>query len=962
MIENFVNKLKNSSFNGEISNSDALRTVYSTDNSIYERKPQLIIFPKNNQDIQTVMELLQQFPKLHLTAKGGGTGTNGQSLTNGIVLDLSKFMNKILEIDPINKTATVQAGVVKDQLNEELKKYGLFFAPELSTSNRATIGGMINTDASGQGSLRYGKTHNHVLSLKSVLLGGELFEASAIKKSDFVAENAKLASKSQEIKQNLFNLAEQNQELIKKSFPKLTRSLTGYDLPNLLTADFFNPHLVLCGAEGSLAIIAEAKVNLVEIPKHRALINIAYADFNSALSDASNLLKLNPLSIETVDSKVLNLAKGDIVWESVKEFFKAENAEGINIVELNAETEADLEKQIQDYSSALAQNPLALSFSSTKQLSDINAIYGMRKKAVGLLGNTVGEKRPQPFVEDSAVPPENLAAYILELRQFLDDLGLDYGMFGHIDAGVLHLRPALDMKEEKSKELVRIISEKVVELTHKYGGVLWGEHGKGLRSSFAPKFFGDCWELVQKVKAIFDPENQLNQGKIATAFGSNLQLTQLLEVPLRGERDKIIPVKIWNEYGSAMHCNGNGACFNYSWNEAICPSYKVSRDRRQSPKGRAALIKEWLIRKELNTLTAEFENEVFAALKSCLSCKACASQCPIKVDIPEVKAKFLDSYYQNHRRQIRHYLIGYLEYFLPFLAKIKPIYNFFLGSSLIQKINEKILGLSAIPLLSKTKIDFSSFNAEIIKDPKTIKASDNAVILVPDAFTRYFDSEVLRDLLQLLKNIGIKKIYILDIINGKTLHIQGFLGSFKKLKAKNEAIFAILEKTNIPMVGLDPALTLAFRQEYLVNTENPPKRKILLIQEFLLQILQSKELNIKNKGETYFLAGHCSEKTQIPNSTKQWQEIFNFFGLELKPVAVGCCGMAGVYGHQKEMQENSQKLFNNSWLQAVNNYGDKLLTSGYSCRSQAKRMKKIKLKHPVQVLLAQIANCSLLKC
>ena len=955
MIEDFLTKLKKSKFSGEFSTSDALRTVFSTDNSIYERKPQLIIFPKNNQDIQSVMEILKQFPNLNLSARGGGTGTNGQSLTNGIVLDLSKFMNKILEIDPINKTATVQAGVVKDQLNEELKKHGLFFAPELSTSNRATIGGMINTDASGQGSLRYGKTHNHILGLKALLLGGEIYEAKAIKRENFSLENGKLSEKSQKINQELFNLALQNQELIKKSFPKLTRSLTGYDLPNLLTEDFFNPHLILCGSEGSLAVITEARLNLVEIPKHRALINIAYKDFNAALSDAEELLKLNPLSIETVDSKVLNLAKGDIVWESVKEFFKAENADGINIVEINAETEELLNEQLTKFQNNLTTNSSRLGFTIATDLSDITAIYGMRKKAVGLLGNAKGEKRPQPFVEDTAVPPENLAKYILEFRAFLDSLGLDYGMFGHIDAGVLHTRPALDMKEEKSKELIKLISEKVVELTHSYGGVLWGEHGKGLRSSFAPKFFGDCWELVQKVKAIFDPENQLNQGKIATAFGSNLQLTQLLEVPLRGDKDKIIPPKIWNEYGSAMHCNGNGACFNYSWNEAICPSYKVSRDRSQSPKGRAMLVKEWLIRKEQQTLTKDFEKEVFEALNSCLSCKACATQCPVKVDIPELRAKFLENFYKTNRRKIRHYLIGYLEYFLPPLSKISKIYNFFLGLKLIKKFNQKFLDLVDAPLFSKNlNLDLKALNAEIIKNPRQLKFSENSIILVQDAFTRYFDSEVLKDFLKFLNLIGIKKIYILEIINGKALHIHGFLNKFQKIKAKNEELFKVLAQTKIPMVGLDPAMSLVFRQEYLVNVENPPLRQILLPQEFLSQFLKDKEFNFNQSEEIYYLAGHCTEKTQVANSTKLWQEIFKKFGLTLKPVAVGCCGMAGTYGHQAEVLENSQNLFKNSWLKPVDEYGDKLLTTGYSCRSQTKRMEKIKLKHPIQVILDKV--------
>ena len=310
-------------FAGDIDGSDAARQVFSTDNSIYQFIPQVVIYPKHIQDLQSIMRLASQdeFKSLVITPRGGGTGTNGQSLTNGIVVDLSRHMNKILDIDPVRRTATVQAGVVKDQLNVELKKHGLFFAPELSTSNRATIGGMINTDASGQGSCRYGKTHHHVLALKTVLINAEILDSKPLNLQEFSQGIADKSEFQKKLYQQLLEIVENNQELIEQSFPKLNRSLTGYDLPALYDEQTFNINNILCGSEGTLGFIAEATVSVLPIPKHRALINIGYDNFQNALKDAKALMTLDPLSIETVDSKVLNLAKNDIVWQKVSPYF-----------------------------------------------------------------------------------------------------------------------------------------------------------------------------------------------------------------------------------------------------------------------------------------------------------------------------------------------------------------------------------------------------------------------------------------------------------------------------------------------------------------------------------------------------------------------------------------------------------------------------------------------------------------
>lgn len=951
---------------GDIDVTDAARQVFSTDNSIYQLVPAVVVYPKNVQDLQLIMRLahLEQFKKLVITPRGGGTGTNGQSLTNGIVVDLSRHMNKIIHIDPVKRTAIVQAGVVKDQLNQELKRHGLFFAPELSTSNRATIGGMINTDASGQGSCRYGKTHHHVLELTTVLVNGEILESTAIDEKDFESYIQKKTPFQKKIFQRLFELVKNNQEKIQKSFPQLNRSLTGYDLPALYQNQKFNINHILCGSEGTLGFIVEAKLNVLPIPKFRALINIGYDNFQNALKDAKALMALDPLSIETVDSKVLNLAKNDIVWQKVAKYFPDPEApfiiQGINLVEIDAEAPEVLDDLKQKFLQHLQNDHSVKRLSITLAQGDeqIHDVYSMRKRSVGLLGNVTGEKRPQPFVEDTAVPPEHLANYIAEFRALLDGQGLDYGMFGHVDAGVLHVRPLLDMKDPHAAEMVKTISDKIVELTHKYGGVIWGEHGKGLRSEYAPVFFGESYPLIQQVKGLFDSFNQLNPGKIATPDTQpDAKLIKLLESPLRGERDRQVPVKEWNSFSTTMHCNGNGACFNFDLNDPMCPSYKVTRNRIHSPKGRATLIKEWLRRENTDEQSQAFDHEVYDALHGCLSCKSCAGQCPVKVDIPDSKARFLQKFHQRYKRSIRDYLISNLERFMPFISHFAGLYNFFQNIKLTQSLQQHLFKVVDIPLFHpRAKEDLRQIGAILLKDDLSNlpDKTEKAVIFVQDAFTRYFDTPVFIEAIQLVKKLGIQPYILPYFPNGKPLHVHGFLDEFEKIRKDNLMVLSKAANSGINLVGIDPAMTLVYRQEYKAVYDEMPTStvQVQMLQEWLQQWLISYPLkqNIFAQKQKYYLAGHCTERTHVPASTAQWQFIFKSFGIELEPLALGCCGMAGTYGHEAEHRQLSEKIYNQSWKAKQQEHGHKLLVTGYSCRTQIKRLENEKALHPIQLL------------
>ncbi len=592
-------RLIEAGFVGDIGTTPGTRTVFATDNSIYQMEPMAVVFPRDIDDLKVVAQVLCEpaFAHLPVTPRGGGTGTNGQSLTSGLVVDCSRHMNRILEIDPVRRVARVQSGVVKDQLNQSLKAHGLFFAPELSTSNRATIGGMVSTDACGQGSCLYGKTSNHVLGLRIVLSDGTDWWSRPMD-DEALATVMRRKDRLGDIHRTLASIADDRRQRIAEVFPRLNRYMTGYDLAHIRREDgFFDLNAILCGSEGTLAMLAEIEVNLLPIPAHVALINIRYSDFNTALEDARYLTGLKVASVETVDEKVLGLAKKDIVWGGISHFFPDDAAgptNGINIVEILADDAETLERKLADVTRALDTDGTGRhrGYAVARGHADAERIWSMRKRAVGLLGNVDGPVRPVPFVEDTAVPPQNLAAYIREFRALLDEAGVSYGMFGHVDAGVLHVRPALDLTRDDHVPLVRDISDAVVALTRKHGGVLWGEHGKGVRSEYVPDYFGDLYPCLQDIKRAFDPENRLNPGKIAAPGDGSL--LKIDEVPLRGAHDRILGNEIRGAFDNAAYCNGNGACFDFDVQSPMCPSYKATRDRRFSPKGRASLMREWL--------------------------------------------------------------------------------------------------------------------------------------------------------------------------------------------------------------------------------------------------------------------------------------------------------------------------------------------------------------------------------
>lgn len=992
----FTKALVNAGFTGDIETSYASRLAVATDNSVYQALPQAVLLPRCTDDLVIMTSLAQtsSFSHLKFSPRGGGTGTNGQALTEHLVVDLSRHMRQILELNIQERWVRVQAGVIKDQLNAFLKPYGFFFAPDLSTSNRATIGGMINTDASGQGSLVYGKTSDHVLALKTVLIDGNVLNTH--KMPTYEAEHrAEQPNSIGRIYQQVLSSCRDKRSLILEKFPRLNRFLTGYDLEHVFNDDLseFDLSRVITGSEGSLGFVSEAKLNITPIAKFKCLVNIKYDSFESALRNSPFLVAAAATSVETVDSKVLDLARNDIIWHQVKDLITdvpGKDMQGLNMVEYNSEQQADIEEKIAALTAKLEQAMAEgregiIGYQLTYDNTAINHIYAMRKKAVGLLGNTKGAEKPIAFAEDTAVPPENLADFILEFRALLDSHQLHYGMFGHVDAGVLHVRPALDLCDPEQEKLLRHISDQVVALTAKYGGLMWGEHGKGYRSEYGPAFFGDeLFTELRKIKAAFDPRNRVNPGKICTPLQSADSLVSV-DGQKRAWFDKQIPVAVKDSFDSSLNCNGNGLCFNYEESSPMCPSSKITKDRRHSPKGRAGLMREWLrlneqqgvdiLATEQQLLTqsqgmsalwqklknswgkrqgdADFSHEVKEAMDGCLACKACAGQCPIKVDVPSFRARFLQLYHSRYLRPAKDYVVANIERTAPLLAKAPRFVNFFLKQSLIQKGLAQGIGYVDTPLLSVPTLA-ERIQGQYAFDLAALTAlSDNeranTVLLVQDPFTSFYEAELVADTLALLEKLGYQPVLLPFLPNGKPQHVKGFLRQFAKAAATAADFLNQLHQLKLPLLGLDASLVLVYRDEY---QKALGERRGAFNVQLLHEWLADKAVPKADVHQDFALLAHCTEKTALPATEKAWQQIFSKAGLTLQPVSVGCCGMAGTYGHELQQLENSKALFELSWRKPIESFGtEKLLVTGFSCRSQVKRLVGDKPRHPLQALL-----------
>jgi len=922
----FRARLMAEGFMGEFADDIATRSVHATDNSIYELMPQVVIFPRDLADLNRIARAANAC-LVAVTAKGGGTGTNGQSLTGSVAVDCSRHLTQIEEINTEEGYAIVQPGVILDQLNRAADAFGLFFAPTVSTASRATLGGMAATDASGKGSRIYGRTSDHVQAMDVVLVDGT--DMTVLAGGSGPLERGVLATKLVDI---LAPLATE----IKSVFPVMNRGLSGYNLQEALVGTDLSMIKLLCGSEGTLALTKRLKLRLLPKPTHRALIVCAYDNVDAALRDVRRLVVAEPAAIEFIDDKILSLAQLDPIWSTISDVLAyngPRRVRGLNFVEVIGNSEADIAAGVARMD-RLAPAPGTLIGQRTVTDPDVVAeLWQLRAKCVGLLGRMDPTRQGTPFVEDAAVPAQNLAEFVAGFREMLDGMGLHYGMFGHADVGCVHVRPALDMRRPEDAAMIRKVSDAVNQLAKKYGGLIWGEHGKGFRGEYGPDVFGpQLYTAMCAIKALFDPHNLLNPGKLA-APTPQLPLTSLDAVPFRGPMDATISPKLTQDYELAIKCNGNAQCMGQDIDDAMCPSYKATGDRLRAPKGRAAMLRQWARWQSDPVRPPEFaalEATLHTSLSDCLGCKACSSQCPVKVDIPKMRSRFYAAYFARHRRPLRHH----------FLAALEP-----LGALLRAAPRASNLGLRiAAPILRQVGL----IDLPMVR-PHRAKANDRGtrgkVLLIADSFLATFDGAVIEAAAEVLIHLGYAVRISKPLQTGKPLHVIGASG-FADKADRSMAFLKREAARGWQLVALEPAFFSMFCNEYKEIRGDLPE--VIALDVFLQSALRS--FDAVKSDQVYTLFTHCSETAADPQTAVRWEKIFAGFGLSLTPAKTGCCGMAGTFGHEVDKQAMSERLYDLSWRAKIDAAGEAALATGFSCRCQVKRFAARRPAHPVETL------------
>jgi len=920
------------SSSGDItSTTDVSRTVYATDNSVYQIEPAQVAAPRSAADVEDLLRRNHAAgAPSPVVARGAGTGTNGQSLTDGILVDMKRFCHRVVSVDTERRTAVVEPGVVTAELNALLAPQGLHWAPHTSTLNRATVGGMISTDAAGKGSLVHGRAHRHVIALDVLLNDGTPWRAEAVS----VAEAERRAAgtgRSATLWRSLLALKiDEHSEL---ELPELARGFSGYGIDRFRRDGLIDPVALLVGAEGTLAIITAATLRLTPLPAHTRLVVASYPSFREALTDAVELRDTNPTAIETFDERTLQQGRSSPGWPALGAVV-GDHDGSVLLLEYSGASEPDLDPVAE----ALSRTGRSIAWQTLTDPAIRADAWKVRADAVGLLaklevGAPERSARPTAFVEDCAVPVDAMVEFISAYRAVLDSFGVEYGMFGHADVGCVHVRPALDTTDPADEQLIRDITDRVVALVAEHGGVLWGEHGRGFRGESVETFLSPSTiGLMRQIKSAFDAEDLLNPGKLYRPADVDEPIRALDDVPLRGHANRTVPVEIRRQFASAFACNGNGLCHHYDAAEVMCPSYKATRDPALSPKGRSDLLREWLRRREDHS-DAGFGDLLAENLDQCLSCSACTGRCPVEVDIPEMKSRFLADYYSSRRRPPAHIALSRFEQLAAQGARLAGPAR--LGAPLAGRL----LGLVDLPVPERRRP--SSI------PPFDPASSHAALVLLPDVFTSVLEPDTLEQAGRVLSRLGYSVHQAPFLPSGKYDHVKGRRRAFARAaRAQAELIESILSAGATP-VAIEPATGLLHQHEYPTIHDGYPtgvRHVIDMIAERADRLAGPSG----SRGPVTVL-GHCTERATRPQALTTWRSVLETVGHEVATPNLGCCGMAGIFGHERANQSLSRSVWELSWARQFDTDGP-LTATGYSCRSQTLRMVGVSLAHPLHLI------------
>lgn len=959
----------NISLDGFLKYDNITTTIYSTDASVYKEKPLAVAWPKSTSDIKTLIKFAKE-EKISLTLRAGGTSLAGQVVSSGLIVDISRYMTRILEINKEEMWVRVEPGVVLDELNMQLKEHGLFFGPETSTSNRCNIGGMLGNNACGSHSLIYGSTRDHTIEVKTLLSDGSEAIFGPVDKKTFKAR-CDLNNLEGDIYRNIKEILDNqlNREKITDEYPdpKIPRRNTGYALDLLLDSELFNKDSnkkfnfcrLLAGSEGTLAITTEIKLNLVPLPPaNKALVCIHLKKRNDAFKANLIALKFNPSAVEMIDNRILELTEDNISQRNNR-FFLDGKPEAIVIVEIARDNEKEIDSIASDMITALKYAGYGYSYPILKG-EDTAKVWNLRKAGLGILANIKGDSKAVALIEDTAINVNQLPEYTEEIEKMLSAYGKDVVFYAHIGTGELHIRPVLNLKDPDDVILFRTIGFETAKLVKKYKGSMSGEHGDGrLRGEFIPLILGEHnYKLLIQVKKCWDPDNILNPGKITNTPGMDSSLRYLPGKPTPEINTLYSFSSSEGIIRAAERCNGSADCRkSVKIGGIMCPSFMATNNEKDSTRARANVLREYLS-KDGDPWNHQ---EIYDVLDLCVSCKGCKSECPSGVDIAKLKSEFLQHWYDKHGIPLRTRLIAYIST-INRLGSLAPgIFNFIIKNKLTSGILKKSAGFAqkrSIPILYKTtlrkwvKKNLSRINPE---NPK------GTLCLFIDEFTNYNDTEIGITVIRLLTSLNYKVIVTKHNVSARTFLSKGLIRTAKKTIEKNIKSFSAIICEDLPLIGIEPSAILGFRDEYpdlcgddLKESALNIARNSYMIDEFIAMEYKNGRIDrhqFVEEKSNLLLHAHCQQKAVASSlCTLEMLSIpVNYSAVEIPS---GCCGMAGSFGYEKEHFDLSNKIGELVLFPAIrNSEASTIITApGTSCRHQIKDgTDKIAL-HPAQIL------------
>ena len=926
------------------------RLLYSTDASIYQIEPIGVVVPRHKGDVQAVVELANKF-SVPVLPRGGGTSLAGQTVGHALVLDFSKYMQNVLEVNQEELWCRVQPGLVQDELNAYVRSMGLQFGPDTSTSNRATIGGMIGNNSAGAHSLTYGKTLDHVIELTVLLSDGSEVVLKELS-SDALEGKSQADSLEGRVHREVARLAQEHRSEILARYPKIMRRVSGYNLDEFIKPQPFNLSRILVGSEGTLGMVVEAKMRLVPKPKWTALDVIHFDDDLEALRASQAILETAPYALESTDKMILNLARGNIV-QSQRLGFVQGNPSSLLMVEYAGDTEAQVKEQVYKLEEVRKAQHIGYAATLAFKPEEVKAVWGVRKAGLGLLLGTKGDKKPIAFVEDTAVAPAKLPEFIKRFREIITRHDAIAGYYGHCSVGCMHIRPLIDLKEASEMKKMVSIADAISDLVLEFNGAMSGEHGDGLaRSHFNQKLFGAVlYEAFRQVKRVFDPKNLMNPGKIVDAPA----MTESLKISPRYQTwqpETTLDFTGQGGFARAVEmCSGMGEC-RKKLDGTMCPSYMGTLDEEHSTRGRANALRAVLSGK---VPKEEFTGKrLHDVMDLCLECKACKAECPSNVDMAKLKYEFLDHYHRVNGLPLRNRLFGGIERLNRIGSQFAPLSNWVVGSGLNRWLMEKLAGIDRRrPLPQFAGVTFEDWFDG--RKPEGDGAKGE-VVLFHDTFNNFNTPNVAVATTRLLERLGYHVLLVNKRCCGRPMISKGMLGEAKNNAVCNVDQLAEYAERGVPIVGMEPSCLLTLRDEYpdflRTNDAKLVARNSFLLDEFLLQERDTGKVSLSfgANGRKALLHGHCHQKALV--GTVPTVALLKGAGFEVSEVDSGCCGMAGSFGFEKEHYDLSLTIGNRRLAPAVKSASAEveIVAPGISCRQQIEHLTGRKAKHTAEVL------------